>query len=187
LGRNGRTQQAKSEKDGCIKMQPILVDTIKEEYSMDRTIISIVTLFIGLFVLTSMGQADCVTLDGPGGGEQSIDYSDICKVDGGGNWILWGIGQDLVIHDKKDGDGSLTLHNFGKITILGKKDGNGALVVEKDNKEIHINVVNGNGKTYLRNPGLKKISVKDGSGNVYFQGNPPFVGQKNGAGQIVRE
>jgi hypothetical protein len=123
--------------------------------------------------------------DGPGGGELSIDYGDICKVDGPGNWILWGIGQDLVIHEKKDGDGSLTLHGFGNVTILGKKDGNGTLVVENDNKTITIREVNGPGDTYLRNNGLKKISLKDGPGNVYFHGAPPFVDKKNGTGRII--
>jgi hypothetical protein len=125
--------------------------------------------------------------DGPGGGELSIDYGDIEKVDGTGDWILWGIGQDLVIHDKKDGDGTLTLHNFGTITIMGKKDGNGMLVVETDNASIIVSQVNGRGKTYFQNSGLKKIGLKDGDGNVYYKGAPPFVGTKNGAGQILRE
>jgi hypothetical protein len=129
----------------------------------------------------------CPSFDGPGGGKLSIDYGDIGKVDGPGNWILWGIGQDLVIHDKKDGDGGLTLHGFRNITILGKKDGNGTLVVENDNQSITIREVNGPGKTYLKNKGLKKISLKDGPGDVYFQGAPPFVGTMNGTGQIREE
>jgi len=124
--------------------------------------------------------------DGNGGGELTIQDSEIGKVDGSGTWIIWGLGQDLVIHDKKDGEGSLTLRNFGNVTISNKKDGNGVLIV-LDCKSVSIREINGSGHTYLRIAGLKKITMKDGDGNVYFVGAPPIIDRKNGNGNVERE
>jgi hypothetical protein len=124
--------------------------------------------------------------DGDGGGEVTEDAGEIQKIDGNGHWIIWGLGQDLVILDKKDGKGTCTLKNFGSIEIRNKKDGDGVLIVE-DSKSIQIREVNGSGQTYFRIDGRKVIDTKDGAGNIYFKGAPPIVREKNGPGKVLRE
>lgn len=126
------------------------------------------------------------TYNGPGGGEFTIERGDIKLVDGDGDWIIWGIGQDLTIIEKKDGKGSLTLHNFGKITI-NEKNGPGSLVIQDDNKSVVIKKVDGAGAIYLRNSGYKKIVDKNGPGNIYFRVVPPIIDRKDGEGKILRE
>jgi hypothetical protein len=129
-------------------------------------------------------------LDGPGGGELTLPDGDrITKCDGGGHWIVWAdkdAGQELIILDKKDGDGSLEVHGFSTVTIQGKKDGNGTLIVDADCGTFAIHEINGPGQTYLRNPGSKRWDIKDGDGNVYFAGKPPS-GNVNGKGRVIRE
>lgn len=140
-----------------------------------------------LAALTQLAAGDePPTFNGPGGGELTIERADIKLVDGDGDWIIWGIGQDLTIIEKKDGKGSLTLHNFRKITIK-EKNGPGSLVIQDDNKSIVIEKVDGPGAVYLRNRGYKKIVDKNGPGNVYFRAVPPIIGHQDGEGKILRE
>jgi hypothetical protein len=40
------------------------------------------------------------TNNGPGGGEFTIGRRDVKLVDGGGDWTIWGVGQDLEILEK---------------------------------------------------------------------------------------
>jgi hypothetical protein len=124
--------------------------------------------------------------NGTGGGNQGFDGNDIGEVNGPANWTLTGLGQDLVIHDRVDGGGTLTLHKFRNITIA-VKNGSRILVVESDNQSVTINTVDGDGKTFLRNSGLKKILVKNGAGDILFQGDPPFVEDQNGSGVVSPE
>jgi hypothetical protein len=128
-------------------------------------------------------------LDGPGGGELTLADGDrITKCDGTGHWIVWAEKNGpLVILDKKDGDGTLELHDFSDVKITNKKDGNGTLIVHPDCGTFSVREVNGRGQTYLRTAGTKRIDLKDGDGNVYFKGKPPIVGAKNGAGSVIRE
>jgi hypothetical protein len=131
-----------------------------------------------------------ITLDGPGGSEITIANGDrITKCDGPGNWIVWSEndGQELIILDKKDGVGSLELHGFGSITIQNKKDGPGSLIVDADCGSFSVREINGPGQTYLRNSGSKSVGTKDGNGNIYFTGRPPFLGSTNGNGRVIRE
>jgi hypothetical protein len=129
--------------------------------------------------------AQLKNFDGDGGGEVAFAGTDIGRVDGKGNWIITGNGQNITI-EKKDGDGSLVLRNFGEIRIR-EKDGRGNLTIEPNNRSISIATVNGPGHIYLRNPGAKSITMKDGPGNVYFRGNAPYVTRVNGEGQSIRE
>jgi hypothetical protein len=130
-----------------------------------------------------------ILLDGNGGGELTLaDGDNISKCDGSAHWIVWSEqGGDLTILDKKDGEGVLELHGFRSVTISGKKDGNGTLLVHEDCGAFQVNEINGRGQTFLRNTGLKRVRLKDGDGNVYFKGQPPIVGTKNGAGSVRRE
>lgn len=119
--------------------------------------------------------------------ELTLDDSDqIQQVNGPASWIIWADtdGRNLEIADQKDGDGSLTLHGFGAITIHNQKNGNGTLTVEADCGSISIQSVDGNGDVYFKNPGSKSISHKNGNGNIYFSGKPPKIGTKDGNGQI---
>lgn len=143
------------------------------------------TILLGVLVRRSPAD-EPPTYNGPGGGEFTIERGDIRLVDGDGDWIIWGIGQDLEITEKKDGKGSLTLHNFGEIRIK-EKNGPGVLVIEEDNKSVIILKVDGPGGVYLRNNGYKKIVDKNGPGNVYFKGAPPIVVHQDGPGKILRE
>jgi hypothetical protein len=129
------------------------------------------------------------TLDGDGGGEITIaDGDGIDKCDGNGAWIVWSEnGGELVIADKKDGNGSLELHGFSSIVIKNKKDGDGTLIVGEDCGTVSIGEVNGSGPTFLRNTGPKRIGRKDGDGAVSFKGQPPIIRSKNGRGTVKRE
>jgi hypothetical protein len=128
------------------------------------------------------------TYDSAGGGTIAFSGRVIKKVDGPGNWVITGMGQDLTIQEKKDGDGNLTLKGFGRITIK-EKNGRGHLVVEANNGEFLItDIMNGDGHAYLRNPGRKTITKKDGKGNVYYRGDQPtFPGGKKGDGTAIPE
>jgi hypothetical protein len=130
-----------------------------------------------------------VLLDGDGGGELTLADGDrITKCDGRGVWIVWAEnGGDLIILDKKDGDGSLELHGFKSVNIRNKKDGNGTLIVSEDCGTFSVHEINGGGTTVLRNAGSKRIDHKDGNGNLFFRGQPPIISTKNGSGQVKRE
>lgn len=150
-------------------------------------------------LLTTLAFAGCAmtmttasaqrVINGGGDDEFTIEETELKLIDGPGNRIIWGVGQDLVITEKKDGDGSTTLRNFGKITIK-EKNGAGRLIIEADCKEVEIADINGPGNVYLRNTGKKKIGKKDGGGDIYFLNSPPIVDLskiKNGPGSIKRE
>ena len=107
-------------------------------------------------------------------------------VDGKGKWILTGEGQDLEITEKKDGDGSLTLLNFGKITIK-EKNGKGNLMIEANNGEVEIKKMDGDGHAALRNPGAKTVKEKNGNGNIYYKGMKPDVQKMDGNGKVIPE
>jgi hypothetical protein len=129
----------------------------------------------------------CPSFNGTGGGDFGFDGDCISEVNGTANWTITGIGQDVTVTERVDGgNGILTLHNFGNITIQ-EKNGVRTLVVESDNKSVTINVVNGAGQTFLRNSGFKKIVTLNGTGAVKFQGNPVIVENKNGDGIVARE
>ena len=123
--------------------------------------------------------------NGPEGGEIKFKDDSIKLVDGDGNWIIWGKGQDLTINEK-NGNGNLTLKGFGKITIK-QKNGRGTLTIEDDNKAVHIHKVDGPGNVILRNKGDKDIDDKNGPGDVLFKGEPPSVTKKDGTGKVKRE
>lgn len=146
-----------------------------------------VLVFGLLGFITGIAQAQWRNFDGEGGGKFTIEDTDIGKVDGPGNWVLFGVGQDLTIHEKKDGTGNLTLKGFGKIKIVQKKDGDGKLIIEEDNGAVSIKEVNGNGNVYLRNKELNRIDKKDGRGAVYWKHRPPIIGEKNGPGIVDEE
>jgi hypothetical protein len=130
---------------------------------------------------------DCPSFNGDGGGDLGFEGDCIGEVNGVADWTLTGLGQDVLIRDRVDGGkGTLTLRKFGNITVQ-EKNGVRTLVVEDNNKSVTFNVVNGAGNTFLRNSGLKKIQSKNGSGNVFFQGDPPFVHEFNGSGKLIRE
>lgn len=128
------------------------------------------------------------TLDGDGGGEITLaDGDGIEKCDGNGYWIVWAeAGGELVVRDKKDGNGTLELHGFSKIVIKNKKDGNGRLTVHDDCGAFECKEINGTGDTYLFNNGPKRVQRKDGDGDILFAGQPPMVAEKNGNGVVKR-
>ena len=126
------------------------------------------------------------TIDGAGNTDQEITATELQKIDGKGDHVVRGVGQDLTILDKRDGEGTTTLRGFRNVTIVGKKDGDGGLIVANC-ASITIALVNGKGQTYLRIDGPKHIGRKDGDGNVYFTGTAPQVDSKDGAGNVIRE
>jgi len=123
--------------------------------------------------------------NGPGGGELTIEDSEISLVDGPSNWIIWGVGQDVTIK-RKDGPGNLTLRGFKNITII-EKNGEGKLIVEADNETVTIGRMDGPGHAYLRCKGKKKLENKNGAGNIYFTGSPPIITRLDGPGKAIRE
>jgi hypothetical protein len=123
--------------------------------------------------------------NGPGGGEVTVEDGDISLVDGPGDWIIWGVGQDVTIR-LKNGPGSLTLKGFKNITIT-EKNGPGKLIVEEDNETVTIRKMDGPGHTYFRIKGKKKVEDKNGEGNIYFKHSPPIVSKSDGPGKPVRE
>jgi hypothetical protein len=125
--------------------------------------------------------------NGPAGPptEVTTESHRIKLVDGEGDWVIWGVEQDVEIKEI-NGPGSLVLRNFGKVTIR-LKNGGGSLTVCDDIKSIEIIKMDGPGSASLRNRGFKKIQSKNGEGNVYFRGAPPVLVNKiDGAGRIVR-
>jgi hypothetical protein len=135
---------------------------------------SLSAVLVGLQPAVVQAKDGPKVFNGPGGGEYTIEETEIKLVDGPGNWIIWGNGQDVTITEKKDGDGSLTLRGFGKITI-NEKNGKGTLIIENDNKEVYIKKLNGPGNVFLRNEGKKKIEEKNGPGDVLFKHKPPII------------
>jgi hypothetical protein len=157
------------------------------EADMNRTTFATYMVFIGIACMVLSGDAVLGSgpYNGPKGSEITIEDGEISLVDGPGDWIIWGIGQD--VHVKlKNGEGSLTLKGFKNITI-GEKNGPGKLVVEEDNQSVTIDKMDGPGHGYIRCKGKKKIGDKNGDGNVYFRGSPPIVTKKDGKGQVIRE
>ena len=123
--------------------------------------------------------------NGPGGGEYTIEDGDIILVDGPGDWIIWGVGQDVTVR-MKNGPGSLTLHGFKNIMIT-EKNGPGKLIVEEDNEFVTVRKMDGPGHAYIRIKGKKKFEDKNGEGNIYFKYSPPIVTKSDGPGKAIRE
>jgi hypothetical protein len=123
--------------------------------------------------------------NGPGGGELTIEDGDISLVDGPGDWVIWGVGQDVTVR-MKNGPGSLTLRGFKNITIT-EKNGEGKLIVEDDNETVTIKKMDGPGNAYLRMKGKKKVEDKNGGGNIYFKHSPPIIVKNDGPGKSIRE
>lgn len=142
---------------------------------------------VGILFLVADARSQAPAFIAPQGGQANVPGPVIRIVDGPGNWILSGNNQDVVIQEKKDGDGNLTLRGFRNVTIT-EKNGNGHLVIEDCTGTFTItDIMNGAGNAYLRIPGPKSIRLKDGPGNVYFWGQEPTFPQGVRNGRPIRE
>lgn len=108
---------------------------------------------------------------------------DIGLIDGDGDRVITGEGQDVTIRRKKDGNGSTTLVNFGAVKIREKKDGRGGLTLRQCTS-FEVDEVNGEGDLELLFKGPKSIARKDGDGDVIYWDQAPRLGTFNGNGTV---
>ena len=145
------------------------------------------SLSVLLFMAAPAAHAEDDEYSAPGGSstEVTTESHRIKLVEGEGDWIIWGVEQDVEIKEL-NGPGNVVLRNFGKVTIK-LKSGGGSLTVCDDIKSIEIIKIDGPGSASLRTRGYKRIHNKNGDGNVYFRGAPPVLLHKfEGAGRIIR-
>jgi hypothetical protein len=145
------------------------------------------SLSVLIFMAAPAAHAEDDEYNGAGGSstEVTTESHRIKLVDGEGDWVIWGVEQDVDIKEI-NGPGNLVLRNFGKVTIT-QKNGGGALTVCDDIKSIEIIKIDGPGTTFLRTRGYKKIHRKNGDGNVFFRGAPPVLAHKiDGGGRVIR-
>jgi hypothetical protein len=145
------------------------------------------SLSVLMFLATPAAHAEDDEYTGPAGSstEVTTESHRIKLVEGEGDWVIWGVEQDVEIAEIH-GPGSLILRNFGKVKIA-LKNGGGSLTVCDDIKSIEIIKIDGPGSVFLRNRGYKKIHNKNGDGNIFFRVAPPILAHKmEGAGRIIR-
>jgi hypothetical protein len=145
------------------------------------------SLSVLIFMAAPAAHAEDDEYSAPGGSstEVTTESHRIKLVEGEGDWIIWGVEQDVEIKELS-GPGNVVLRNFGKVTIK-LKSGVGSLTVCDDIKSIEIIKIDGPGTVSLRTRGYKRIHNKNGDGNVYFRGAPPVLLHKfEGAGRIIR-
>jgi hypothetical protein len=145
------------------------------------------SLSVLIFVAAPAAHAEDDEYSGPGGSctEVTTESHRIKLVEGEGDWVIWGVEQDVEIAEI-NGPGSVILRNFGNVKIA-RKSGGGSLTVCDDIKSIEIIKIDGPGSAFLRNRGYKKIHRKTGDGNIFFRVAPPILAHKmEGAGRIIR-